>query len=221
MRRLRRLCGRRQRAAPGRAPERRRRCARGSSRRGIEIPDGHALRRRPARHGFRRGHAVRRRTLPDSHRADTRPAARGARHQAGAPRPDRTRRATFRAGRRQRLRGAGATGPSCGPNGAWPGAAAFIAAPRARTAGRDLGGRVFLHDYDWRQDDEAATLELILSAPGRRRQLDRAAIPRLDASRPRCSARATSSCTTWSAAIGVLEGNGGAPARRPALAIGA
>ncbi|QFT64337.1 YbcC family protein [Roseivivax sp. THAF30] len=41
----------------------------------------------------------------------------------------------------------------------------FIAAPRSRTAGRDLGGRVFLHDYDWRQDEDAATLELILSAP--------------------------------------------------------
>ena len=41
----------------------------------------------------------------------------------------------------------------------------FVAAPRHRTAGRDLGGRVFLHDYDWRHDPEAATLELILSAP--------------------------------------------------------
>lgn len=41
----------------------------------------------------------------------------------------------------------------------------FIAAPRYRTAGRDLGGQVFLHDYDWQQDNEAATLELILTAP--------------------------------------------------------
>ncbi|EBA08020.1 YbcC family protein [Sagittula stellata] len=41
----------------------------------------------------------------------------------------------------------------------------FIVAPRCRTAGRDLGGRVFLHDYDWQQDKQAATLELILSAP--------------------------------------------------------
>lgn len=41
----------------------------------------------------------------------------------------------------------------------------FIAAPRLRTLGRDLHGQVFLHDYDWRQDKEAATLELILSAP--------------------------------------------------------
>ena len=41
----------------------------------------------------------------------------------------------------------------------------FIAARRSMTAGRDLGGGVFLHDYDWRQDTGAATLELILSAP--------------------------------------------------------
>jgi uncharacterized protein YbcC (UPF0753/DUF2309 family) len=47
------------------------------------------------------------------------------------------------------------------------GCKAFVAAPRARTAGRDLGGRVFLHDYDWRQDADSgyATLELILTAP--------------------------------------------------------
>ncbi|SPJ24686.1 YbcC family protein [Palleronia abyssalis] len=45
------------------------------------------------------------------------------------------------------------------------GCCGFIAAPRARTAGRDLDARVFLHDYDWRQDNDATTLELILSAP--------------------------------------------------------
>jgi hypothetical protein len=45
------------------------------------------------------------------------------------------------------------------------GCAAFIAAPRSTTAGRDLGGRVFLHSYDWAQDQGFATLELILTAP--------------------------------------------------------
>jgi uncharacterized protein YbcC (UPF0753/DUF2309 family) len=45
------------------------------------------------------------------------------------------------------------------------GCSGFVAAPRARTVGRDLGGQVFLHDYDWRQDEDARTLELILSAP--------------------------------------------------------
>ncbi|HSN82739.1 MAG TPA: putative inorganic carbon transporter subunit DabA, partial [Polyangiales bacterium] len=31
--------------------------------------------------------------------------------------------------------------------------------------GIDLGGRVFLHDYDWRRDDGWSVLELILTAP--------------------------------------------------------
>ncbi len=45
------------------------------------------------------------------------------------------------------------------------GCAAFIAAPRRATAGRDLQGRAFLHSYDWQGDDGFATLELILTAP--------------------------------------------------------
>ncbi|KPK14683.1 MAG: hypothetical protein AMJ62_12190 [Myxococcales bacterium SG8_38] len=45
------------------------------------------------------------------------------------------------------------------------GNAAFIAAPRQRTRSLDLGGRVFLHDYDWRRDEEWRVLELILTAP--------------------------------------------------------
>lgn len=45
------------------------------------------------------------------------------------------------------------------------GCAAFIAAPRGTTAGRDLGGRAFLHSYDWQADHGFGTLELILTAP--------------------------------------------------------
>ncbi len=45
------------------------------------------------------------------------------------------------------------------------GCAAFIAAPRAVTTGADLGGRTFLHSYDWQADQGFATLELILTAP--------------------------------------------------------
>ena len=45
------------------------------------------------------------------------------------------------------------------------GNAAFVAAPRFRTAGQNLGGRVFLHDYDWRLDADNTVLELILTAP--------------------------------------------------------
>ncbi len=45
------------------------------------------------------------------------------------------------------------------------GCAAFIAAPRSRTARCDLGGRAFLHSYDWRQDEDFSVLELIMTAP--------------------------------------------------------
>ena len=45
------------------------------------------------------------------------------------------------------------------------GCASFIAAPRSVTAGADLGGRTFLHTYDWKQDKGFSTLELILTAP--------------------------------------------------------
>ena len=45
------------------------------------------------------------------------------------------------------------------------GCAAFIAAPRGRTAALDLQGRAFLHSYDWRQDDGFGVLELIMTAP--------------------------------------------------------
>ncbi len=45
------------------------------------------------------------------------------------------------------------------------GCAVFIAAPRSRTRGLDLGGRAFLHSYDWRTDSDFAVLELIMTAP--------------------------------------------------------
>ena len=45
------------------------------------------------------------------------------------------------------------------------GNAAFIAAPRDRTRAIDLGGRAFLHEYDWRQDAGFGVLELIMTAP--------------------------------------------------------
>ncbi len=45
------------------------------------------------------------------------------------------------------------------------GNASFIVAPRARTVGVNLSSRTFLHDYDWRQDQEFKTLELIMTAP--------------------------------------------------------
>ncbi|QUD90611.1 YbcC family protein [Phenylobacterium montanum] len=44
-------------------------------------------------------------------------------------------------------------------------AAAFIAAPRLLTQGRNLEGRAFLHSYDRAADPELKVLELILTAP--------------------------------------------------------
>jgi hypothetical protein len=43
--------------------------------------------------------------------------------------------------------------------------AAFIAAPRELTRDLDLGGRAFLHSYDWSQDPKGEALSLILTAP--------------------------------------------------------
>ena len=43
--------------------------------------------------------------------------------------------------------------------------ASFIVAPRACTRQIDLGGRCFLHDYDWRADPDYSRLELIMTAP--------------------------------------------------------
>ena len=51
------------------------------------------------------------------------------------------------------------------PEWALAGCNAFIAAPRSRTRGKGLGGRAFLHDYNWEKDDGFGVLELILTAP--------------------------------------------------------
>ena len=51
------------------------------------------------------------------------------------------------------------------PEWALAGCKAFIAAPRRRTAGKNLEGRAFLHDYDWKDDKGFGVLELILTAP--------------------------------------------------------
>ena len=43
--------------------------------------------------------------------------------------------------------------------------AAFVVAPRARTRGLDLEGRVFLHEYNEDADPDRSILELIMTAP--------------------------------------------------------
>ena len=43
--------------------------------------------------------------------------------------------------------------------------AAFVVAPRSLTLGLNLGGRVFLHSYDWQRDSRGSVLEMIMTAP--------------------------------------------------------
>jgi uncharacterized protein YbcC (UPF0753/DUF2309 family) len=43
--------------------------------------------------------------------------------------------------------------------------AAFIVAHRSLTLGLNLGGRVFLHSYDWERDAKGMVLEVIMTAP--------------------------------------------------------
>ncbi|MBM2828439.1 MAG: hypothetical protein HW408_971, partial [Actinobacteria bacterium] len=43
--------------------------------------------------------------------------------------------------------------------------AAFIVAHRSLTLGLDLGGRVFLHSYDWQRDTIGSALDVIMTAP--------------------------------------------------------
>lgn len=45
------------------------------------------------------------------------------------------------------------------------GCSAFVVAPRERTKGINLEGRSFLHSYEWKNDENFAVLELIMTAP--------------------------------------------------------
>jgi uncharacterized protein YbcC (UPF0753/DUF2309 family) len=65
----------------------------------------------------------------------------------------------------QRLDARAANWAETRPEWGLAGCAAFIAAPRAATAGKDLGGRAFLNSYDWTKDEGFGGLELVLTAP--------------------------------------------------------
>jgi uncharacterized protein YbcC (UPF0753/DUF2309 family) len=45
------------------------------------------------------------------------------------------------------------------------GCSAFVVASRNRTKGLDLGGKSFLHSYNWKEDTDFSVLELIMTAP--------------------------------------------------------
>ncbi|CAM3272518.1 putative inorganic carbon transporter subunit DabA [Sphingomonas antarctica] len=51
------------------------------------------------------------------------------------------------------------------PEWALAGCKSFIAAPRRLIVGKNLEGSAFLHNYIWRDDNDFAVLELILTAP--------------------------------------------------------
>lgn len=63
------------------------------------------------------------------------------------------------------VRGRGVDNAQTRPEWALANNAAFIAAPRARTAGLKLDGRTFLHEYDPDTDPDSAILTAILTAP--------------------------------------------------------
>jgi uncharacterized protein YbcC (UPF0753/DUF2309 family) len=107
--------------------------------------------------------------VPASHRDDVahaitalEQAGRGARAERatalGLPSED---AAALRVAMRQRASDWAQTRPEWG----LANNASFIAAPRTRTKHVDLGGRAFLHEYDWRLDPGEEVLELIMTAP--------------------------------------------------------
>jgi uncharacterized protein YbcC (UPF0753/DUF2309 family) len=51
------------------------------------------------------------------------------------------------------------------PEWALAGNASFLMGPRALSQDSRLGGRAFLHDYEWRNDTDGSVLELLMTAP--------------------------------------------------------
>ena len=83
---------------------------------------------------------------------------------AGA-RAERAARLGVEAGAQQKLKARARDWSEVRPEWGLARNAVFIAAPRKATRRLDLGGRAFLHSYDWRIDDGFKTLDLILTAP--------------------------------------------------------
>jgi hypothetical protein len=87
--------------------------------------------------------------------------------------------------------------------------AAFIAAPRPRTAGMDLGGRAFLHEYVWQKDSGFQILELIMTAPMVVANWINMQYYGSVVDNPRFGSGNKVLHNVTGGAIGVLEGNGG------------
>ena len=87
--------------------------------------------------------------------------------------------------------------------------AAFIAAPRPRTAAMDLGGRAFLHEYVWQKDEGFKILELIMTAPMGVANWINMQYYGSVVDNPRFGSGNKVLHNIVGGAIGVLEGNGG------------
>ena len=105
--------------------------------------------------------------VPDSHAADLAQAKDWMRQASALARAERADRLGIAQGPTvdrdviARSRDWAETRPEWG----LAGCAAFVAAPRSRTEGLGLDGRVFLHSYEWSRDEAFGVLELIMTAP--------------------------------------------------------
>ncbi|MDE3166994.1 MAG: DUF2309 family protein, partial [Acidobacteriota bacterium] len=104
-------------------------------------------------------------TLFDAERVDAATLARLQGWLRNASAQARTERAAADGASEREIRRRAADWSEVRPEWGLAGNAAFVAAPRWRTKGLNLGRRVFLHDYDAAMDADGSVLTLILTAP--------------------------------------------------------
>lgn len=100
--------------------------------------------------------------LPASHRADWKELRSWTVESSGLVRAERAGRL---GGEKERVERRARDWSEVRPEWGLAGNAAFIVAPRSRTAGLNLQGRTFMHSYDYSADSDRRVLELILTAP--------------------------------------------------------
>lgn len=139
----------------------------GLARRGIAVPDDTWF--LPALHDTTTDDVTlfETETLPASHAPDLANLRAALRHASALARAERAAGLGIEAGQgaEARIRARARDWSEVRPEWGLAGNAAFIAAPRCVTEGRDLEGRVFLHSYDWRSDPNFSVLALIMTAP--------------------------------------------------------